>query len=150
MVPEEAGDLWMAYNLIAEGDIILAVQSESDSPPMTAAGDDAVSGGGEVVPRVMNISIKKIVGVINSPTITVGSTIGSGIGGGGGGSGELMMGKKKRGWPRKYDSSGNLRIPLVRSPPGRAILPSHSRHRSTLLCHLIQHPSIHLAPKRAR
>lgn len=119
---------------------------------MTAAGDDAVSGGGEVAPRVMNISIEKIVGIINSPTITVDSIIASGVGagggGGGGGSGELMMGKKKRGWPRKYDSSGNLRIPLVRSPPGRAILPSHSRHRSTLICHLIQHPSIHLAPKK--
>ncbi|CAA3002433.1 Hypothetical predicted protein, partial [Olea europaea subsp. europaea] len=27
MVPEEAGDLWMAYNLIVEGDIVLAIQS---------------------------------------------------------------------------------------------------------------------------
>ncbi|KAL2509255.1 AT-hook motif nuclear-localized protein 1 [Forsythia ovata] len=67
------------------------------------------------------MSLERSVEVINAPAVTVGGAIGGGgvIGGvGGGGSGELMMGKKKRGRPRKYDSDGNLRVPYVGSPPG--------------------------------
>lgn len=39
-----------------------------------------------------------------------------------GGLGGDLMGKKKRGRPRKYDSDGNLRVQYVKSPPP----PSHS------------------------
>ncbi|CAA3014697.1 Hypothetical predicted protein [Olea europaea subsp. europaea] len=102
-------------------------KSESESPPITSGGDtvgvaatggDTVSCGGGVALQAMNVSIERSVGVINAPAITVGGILGvSGGSGSGGGGG------KKRGRPRKYDSDGNLRVPLVGSPPGGVILP---------------------------
>ncbi|KAI3473939.1 hypothetical protein Pfo_028513 [Paulownia fortunei] len=111
-------------------------------------GEDSGAGGGGVFPEVinmaLNISMEKNAGMTSSPAVAVGAgvigggrvmgggIIGSGggggvmgggaigVGGGGGGSGEIMMGKKKRGRPRKYDSDGNLRAAYVRSPPGAA------------------------------
>ncbi|KAI3471989.1 hypothetical protein Pfo_028677 [Paulownia fortunei] len=124
--------------------------SEVDSPPSSGGaygGEDSGAGGGGVFPEVinmaLNISMEKNAGMTSSPAVAVGAgvigggrvmgggIIGSGgggvmgggaigVGGGGGGSGELMMGKKKRGRPRKYDSDGNLRAAYVRSPPGAA------------------------------
>lgn len=102
-------------------------KSESESPPITSGGDtvggaapggDTVSCGGGVALQAMNMSIERSVGVIDAPAITVGGILGvSGGSGSGGGGG------KKRGRPRKYDSDGNLRVPLVGSPPGGVILP---------------------------
>ncbi|CAA3004290.1 AT-hook motif nuclear-localized 7-like [Olea europaea subsp. europaea] len=80
--------------------------SESDSPAMTSGGD-IVAGGAAV-------SVERSVAAINAPAVTVSGT----MGGEGGGSGDLTMGKKKRGRPRKYESDGNLRAPYAGSPPG--------------------------------
>ncbi|CAA3014698.1 AT-hook motif nuclear-localized 7-like, partial [Olea europaea subsp. europaea] len=100
-------------------------KSESESPPITSGGDtvggaapggDTVSCGGGVALQAMNMSIERSVGVIDAPAITVGGILGVGGGSGSGGG-------KKRGRPRKYDSDGNLRVPLVGSPPGGVILP---------------------------
>ncbi|XP_059667498.1 AT-hook motif nuclear-localized protein 7-like [Cornus florida] len=75
--------------------------SENESPP--------VSGGGGVVPQVVNMGMERSLGI---------ATVG------GGGSGDPLLGKKKRGRPRKYDSDGNLRVPYVSPPPGFSL--SHS------------------------
>ncbi|KAK6140103.1 hypothetical protein DH2020_026101 [Rehmannia glutinosa] len=107
--------------------------SEIDSPPSSGGGfggEDSGAAGGGMVPGIINtavnISMEKNAGMTSSPALAVGGggVIGSGgdvIGGGpigvGGGSGQLMMGKKKRGRPRKYDSDGNLNAAYVKSPP---------------------------------
>ncbi|XP_059643331.1 AT-hook motif nuclear-localized protein 1-like [Cornus florida] len=78
--------------------------SETESPPVAA------SGG---VPPVMNMSMER----------NLGAPI-EGVGVGGGNSVDLL-GKKKRGRPRKYDSDGNLRLSYVSSPPpGFSLSPS--------------------------
>ncbi|KAK6147116.1 hypothetical protein DH2020_018028 [Rehmannia glutinosa] len=70
--------------------------------------------------------MEKNAGMVSSPALPVGGggVIESGggvIGGGpigvGGGGGQLLMGRKKRGRPRKYDSEGNLNAAYVKSPP---------------------------------
>ncbi|KAL3839751.1 hypothetical protein ACJIZ3_024342 [Penstemon smallii] len=111
----------------------LGLNSESDSPPSSGApyggfGGGAGGGGGSgVLPEVMDMSLEKNAGVTSLPEVAVGGGVigvmGGGIIGGGGGvgvvagSGELAMGKKKRGRPRKYDSDGNLRPGYIKSPP---------------------------------
>ncbi|KAK6147115.1 hypothetical protein DH2020_018027 [Rehmannia glutinosa] len=109
--------------------------SEIDSPPSSGGGfggedSGAAGGGGGMVPGIINtavnISMEKNAGMVSSPALPVGGggVIESGggvIGGGpigvGGGGGQLLMGRKKRGRPRKYDSEGNLNAAYVKSPP---------------------------------
>ncbi|KAK4396456.1 AT-hook motif nuclear-localized protein 1 [Sesamum angolense] len=112
-----------------------AGNSEVDSPPSSVGaygGQDSGAAAGGVVPGTINmgvnISMEKNAGVTNSPAVPVGAGVtgGSGVMGGGilgGGSGELLMGKKKRGRPRKYDADGNLRAGYMGSPPGAAAQP---------------------------
>lgn len=74
--------------------------SEVESPP--------VSG---VVPQVMNMAI----------SMSMNRSLGSGddgrVGGGGGSGSFDLLGRKKRGRPRKYDADGNLRLSYAVSPP---------------------------------
>ncbi|KAL0374954.1 UNVERIFIED_CONTAM: AT-hook motif nuclear-localized protein 1 [Sesamum radiatum] len=109
-----------------------AGNSEVDSPPSSGGaygGQDSGAAAGGVVPgsinMAVNISMEKNAGVTSPPAVQVGAGVtgGSGVMGGGilgGGSGELLMGKKKRGRPRKYDADGNLRAGYMGSPPGAA------------------------------
>ncbi|KAL0410036.1 UNVERIFIED_CONTAM: AT-hook motif nuclear-localized protein 1 [Sesamum latifolium] len=108
-----------------------AGNSEVDSPPSSGGaygGQDSGAAAGGVVPgsisMAVNISMEKNAGATSSPAVPVGAGVtgGSGVMGGGG-SGELLMGKKKRGRPRKYDADGNLRAGYMRSPPGAAAQP---------------------------
>lgn len=95
--------------------------SEYDSPPSSGG-----ASGAAVVPEIINTATEdKIAEITSSPgvALSVGVIEGSRIkdaviissDGALGGTGELMMGKKKRGRPRKYDSEGNLRPGYVRS-----------------------------------
>lgn len=116
----------------------LSGNPESDSPPLSGGNYVGHGGGSGVVPEVINmdISMEKSATVINSPTVEVGGGViggggvlgagvidggaavlgGGAVGGRGGGNGDLTMGKKKRGRPRKYDSEGNLNPAYIRSP----------------------------------
>ena len=90
--------------------------SEVESPP--------VSG---VVPQVrnmaMNMSMERSLGSGND---------GGGVGGGGSGSGSFdLLGRKKRGRPRKYDADGNLRLSYAVSPPPGFTLSSPSSDYSS-------------------
>ena len=94
--------------------------SEAESPP--------VSG---VVPQVMNMAInmsmeRSLGGGDDGGG--VGGNVGGRIsGGGGGGSGSFdLLGRKKRGRPRKYDADGNLRLSYAVSPPPGFTLSSPS------------------------
>ncbi|KAL6988332.1 hypothetical protein U1Q18_014083, partial [Sarracenia purpurea var. burkii] len=95
--------------------------SETESPPVS--GD-----GGGMVPHVMNMAAN--IGMERSLGATAGSVGGISSGGG---SGDLL-GKKKRGRPRKYDSDGNLRIsyksPPPPPPPGFSFSPPSSEFSS--------------------
>ncbi|PIN06799.1 hypothetical protein CDL12_20641 [Handroanthus impetiginosus] len=122
----------------------LSGNPDSESPPSSGGnyvghGDGA--GGSGVFPDVMNtgINIEKTATVVNTPATAAGGggVVGSGgvkggamsdsggggvlsggaVGGRGGGNGDLSMGKKKRGRPRKYDADGNLNPAYIRSPP---------------------------------
>ncbi|KAK4419315.1 AT-hook motif nuclear-localized protein 1 [Sesamum alatum] len=116
-----------------------AGNSEIDSPPSSGGAYGGQDSGGVVpgtINMAVNISMEKNAGVTSSPAVPVGAGVtgGSGVMGGGilgggsggvmglgGGGGELLMGKKKRGRPRKYDADGNLRAGyIMRSPPGAA------------------------------
>lgn len=94
--------------------------SEAESPP--------VSG---VVPQVMNMAInmsmERSLGAGDDGG-GVGGNVGGRIsGGGGGGSGSFdLLGRKKRGRPRKYDADGNLRLSYAVSPPPGFTLSSPS------------------------
>ncbi|KAA8516661.1 hypothetical protein F0562_016833 [Nyssa sinensis] len=97
--------------------------SEIDSPPM--------SGGGGVVPQVLNMAAN--MSTERSLGVTTG---GVGVGSGSGGGGSLdLLGKKKRGRPRKYDSDGNLRLSYISPqqvlrPPGFSLSLSPSSDSS--------------------
>ncbi|GFP94439.1 putative DNA-binding protein escarola [Phtheirospermum japonicum] len=98
--------------------------SESGSPPSSGGGfgEDhaaAAAGGGGVVQEIFNMAVKTSMAMAG---VTVG-----GVGGGPiGVSGDVMMGRKKRGRPRKFDSDGNLRASYVRSPRLAAAQPGFS------------------------
>lgn len=122
----------------------LSGNPESESPPLSGGGDyvDHGAGGGVgrrgVLPGVIDVgmSMGKSAAVVNSPAVEVGAgAVGGGgaiggaaidggggvLGGGavgplGGGNGDLSMGKKKRGRPRKYDADGNLNPAYIKSP----------------------------------
>lgn len=83
-----------------------AVYSETESPPAIRL---AVVDGGGSVPQETNTTFNTSTGIAAPASA-------GGGGGGGGGSGGLL-GKKKRGRPRKYDSDGNLRVPNKSPPP---------------------------------
>lgn len=109
----------------------LSGNPDSESPPLS--GGDYVAhggvGGGGMVPEVasMGVSMEKSAAamevggggvggggvVIDGGAAVIG---GGGVGGHGGGNGDLTMGKKKRGRPRKYDANGNLNPAYIRSP----------------------------------
>ncbi|KAK6126302.1 hypothetical protein DH2020_039947 [Rehmannia glutinosa] len=106
----------------------LSGNPDSESPPLSGGNYVNHGGGGGVVPGVinMNISVGNSSPAINSPAVEVGGGVigggggvlgGGGIGGRGGGNGDLSMGKKKRGRPRKYDANGNLNPSYIKSPP---------------------------------
>ncbi|GFP88136.1 putative DNA-binding protein escarola [Phtheirospermum japonicum] len=129
----------------------LSGNPESESPPLSGGGvyadhDGGAGGGGGVGPGMinMNISMDSSAAGINSPAVGVGGgvigsggVIGGGVidsGGGGvlggaavgvrvGGNGDLSMGKKKRGRPRKYDADGNLNPAYIKSPSVAAAAP---------------------------
>lgn len=81
-----------------------AVYSETESPPAIRLA--VVDDGGGSVPQEMNTTF-------NTSTGIVAAAPAGGVGGGSGG----VLGKKKRGRPRKYDSDGNLRVPHKSPPP---------------------------------
>lgn len=93
-----------------------AVYSEAESPPAIRLGVvDGGCGGGGSAPQEMNTTFDT-----SSTGILVASataSAGGGSGGGGGGGSGGVLGKKKRGRPRKYDSDGNLRVPHKSPPP---------------------------------
>ncbi|XP_058204101.1 AT-hook motif nuclear-localized protein 1-like [Rhododendron vialii] len=86
-----------------------AVYSETESPPAISL--TVVDGGGSV-PQETNTTFNTSTGIAAPAP----ASAGGGGGGGGGGSGGVL-GKKKRGRPRKYDSDGNLRVPHKSPPP---------------------------------
>ncbi|KAA8518632.1 hypothetical protein F0562_016106 [Nyssa sinensis] len=91
--------------------------SETESAPPVS------SGGGGMVPQVMNMAIN--MSMERSIAVTTGGVV---FGDGSGGSLDLL-GKKKRGRPRKYDADGNLRLsylspPQARPPTGFSLSPS--------------------------
>ncbi|CAK9138395.1 unnamed protein product [Ilex paraguariensis] len=85
--------------------------SERESPPPASGG----GGGGWFMPEVMNIAVNT--SIEGNLGVTTGGIVD------GGGSGDLL-GKKKRGRPRKYDADGNLTLSYMASgsppppPPG--------------------------------
>ncbi|KAG8376658.1 hypothetical protein BUALT_Bualt09G0086500 [Buddleja alternifolia] len=101
--------------------------SDVDSPPSIGGAYGGGHGGGGFLPGNinMNMSVEKNAGVTtntNPPAVLPDGAVNGGVMGGGGiiggdgggaiavsgGSGELSMGKKKRGRPRKYDADGKL------------------------------------------
>lgn len=109
----------------------LSGNPDSESPPLS--GGDYVAhggvGGGGMVPEVasMGVSMEKSAAAVEvggggvgggGVVIDGGAAVigGGGVGGHGGGNGDLTMGKKKRGRPRKYDANGNLNPAYIRSP----------------------------------
>ncbi|KAL2229336.1 AT-hook motif nuclear-localized protein 1 [Sesamum indicum] len=122
----------------------LSGNPESESPSLSGGdyvGHGGGTGGGGVAPGVLNmdISMEKSAADMFSPAVGAdGGAVGGGgvvggvgtdgggvgilgggaVGGrGGGGNGDLTMGKKKRGRPRKYDADGNLNPAYIKSPP---------------------------------
>ncbi|KAL0333437.1 UNVERIFIED_CONTAM: AT-hook motif nuclear-localized protein 1 [Sesamum angustifolium] len=123
----------------------LSGNPESESPSLSGGdyvGHGGGTGGGSVGPGVLNmdISMEKSAADMYSPAVGAdggavggggvvggGVTDGGGVGilgggtvggrGSGGGNGDLTMGKKKRGRPRKYDADGNLNPAYIKSPP---------------------------------
>uniref|UniRef100_A0A5B7AQC7 AT-hook motif nuclear-localized protein n=1 Tax=Davidia involucrata TaxID=16924 RepID=A0A5B7AQC7_DAVIN len=73
-----------------------------------------VSSGGAVMNMAVDMSMERSLGV---------TTWSVGVGGGGGGGSLDLLGKKKRGRPRKYDSDGNLRLSYLSPPPGFSLSP---------------------------
>ncbi|KAI8013922.1 AT-hook motif nuclear-localized protein 1 [Camellia lanceoleosa] len=87
-----------------------AVNSVTQSPPVHGGG-----GGGGLLPQGVNMA---------AVNMSMGRSVGVTTGGDGGGAvacgGGDLVGKKKRGRPRKYDSDGNLRLSYVSPPPAQA------------------------------
>ncbi|THG02831.1 hypothetical protein TEA_014152 [Camellia sinensis var. sinensis] len=85
-----------------------AVNSVTQSTPVHGGG----GGSGGLLPQGVNMAAVNM-----RMERSVGVTPGGDGGGGGGGD---LVGKKKRGRPRKYDSDGNLRLSCVSPPPAQA------------------------------
>lgn len=112
----------------------LSGNPDSDSPPLSGGdyvvhggvGGAAAATGVGMPPEVvsMGIAMEKSaaaaveVGVGGGGVVidAGGAAVLGGGGRGGGGNGDLGMGKKKRGRPRKYDADGNLNPAYIRSP----------------------------------
>ncbi|XP_051130719.1 AT-hook motif nuclear-localized protein 7-like [Andrographis paniculata] len=104
--------------------------SEVHSQPSSGGaydGQESAAVAGATAPEIMNaaanIGVEKNAGAVTSPAVASGAgAIGGSAAAGGGttaGSGDLL-GKKKRGRPRKYDSEGNLSAAYLRSKTAAA------------------------------
>ncbi|CAL5334606.1 unnamed protein product [Camellia sinensis] len=84
-----------------------AVNSVTQSTPVHGGG----GGSGGFLPQGVNMA---------AVNMRMERSVGVTPGGDGGGGGGDLVGKKKRGRPRKYDSDGNLRLSCVSPPPAQA------------------------------